>query len=243
MIGVVGWLLCCCKRRRKSWEEGGEGPLLTTGRGGSARLDSGRLAVEQRGSRLSRQKDGRRSHGLRTASLDPMHDSLELHDMGQQPSRRHSQLTGNLSREAGVDAAGLQSPADIEAANLLARLERMARASIEEDVQPMSPPPGDLSGGAPGDPPGEPLGHPPGCPKASGASSAAENSEDLLLSKGDVVYYRHRDHGWILVKVLRVDFEGAADGGLTYVVGGTPQLKGAEIETTRARLFYTLPWP
>lgn len=61
------------------------------------------------------------------------------------------------------------------------------------------------------------------------------------LAVGDVVYYRHRSAGWILVKVLKIDREGAFDGGLTFVIGGAPQLNGAEVETTRDRLNRALP--
>jgi hypothetical protein len=43
------------------------------------------------------------------------------------------------------------------------------------------------------------------------------------------------------VKVLKVDREGALDGGLTYLIGGAPQLKGAEVETVRKRLFRSVP--
>ena len=67
-----------------------------------------------------------------------------------------------------------------------------------------------------------------------------EEEEDLL-SVGEVVYYQHRQSGWILVKVIKVDREGAFDGGETYVVGAAPQLRGAEVETTRRRLFRTMP--
>ena len=61
------------------------------------------------------------------------------------------------------------------------------------------------------------------------------------LSPGGIVYYRHRESGWILVKVIKVDREGAFDGGATYVIGGAPQLKGAEVETERRRLFRSMP--
>ena len=61
------------------------------------------------------------------------------------------------------------------------------------------------------------------------------------LEPGEVVYYQHRDAGWILVKVLSVDREGTHDGGETYVIGGAPQLAGAEVETERRRLFRGFP--
>ena len=40
---------------------------------------------------------------------------------------------------------------------------------------------------------------------------------------------------------MAVDYVGAHDGGATYVIGGAEQLKGAEIETVRRRLFRTMP--
>ena len=65
---------------------------------------------------------------------------------------------------------------------------------------------------------------------------------DEKLNAGEVVYYKHRDAGWILVKILKIDHEGSFErGGATYVIGGAPQLKGAEVETTRHRLFRTIP--
>lgn len=63
-----------------------------------------------------------------------------------------------------------------------------------------------------------------------------------VLRVGEIVHYQHRETGWILVKVIRVDFEGAFDAeGATYVIGGAPQLRGAEIETVRKRLFRKMP--
>ena len=61
------------------------------------------------------------------------------------------------------------------------------------------------------------------------------------LAVGEVVYYQHRDSGWVLVKVIAADREGVRDGGMTYVIGGAPQLNGAEIETERRRLFRSVP--
>ena len=37
------------------------------------------------------------------------------------------------------------------------------------------------------------------------------------------------------------DVQLAFDGGATYVIGGAPQLRGAEVETVRGRLFRELP--
>ena len=54
------------------------------------------------------------------------------------------------------------------------------------------------------------------------------------LKKGDVAMYEHRQFGSILVEVVGVDFEGAHDGGVTYVIAA-PELDGV-IETTRSRL-------
>ena len=71
-------------------------------------------------------------------------------------------------------------------------------------------------------------------PAPAPAPPPAPVLDDLPI--GEIVYYKHRDAGWILVKVLKIDREGAFDGGLTYVIGGAPQLKGAEVETTRDRL-------
>ena len=78
--------------------------------------------------------------------------------------------------------------------------------------------------------------------ESAASSAAAEPPEpEDELDKGEVVYYNHREAGWILVKVVGIDREGATEaGGCTYCIGGAPQLKGAEIETTRRRLFRTL---
>ena len=42
-------------------------------------------------------------------------------------------------------------------------------------------------------------------------------------------------------EVVKIDREGAFDGGVTYVIGKAPQLRGAEVETVRARLFRMMP--
>ena len=71
------------------------------------------------------------------------------------------------------------------------------------------------------------------------------NQRQKDLSLGDVVYYDHKEHGLILVKVLKVlqvdSRRGAYNGGVKYTVGAAPQLKGAEIETFRSRLFTKMP--
>ena len=46
--------------------------------------------------------------------------------------------------------------------------------------------------------------------------------------------YEHRQLGWILVEIVGVDFEGAHDGGVTYVIAA-PEIDGV-VETTRNRL-------
>ena len=61
------------------------------------------------------------------------------------------------------------------------------------------------------------------------------------LRVGESVFYEHRVHGWLRLLVLKVDHAGAQDGGASYVVGGAPQLDGAEIETERSRLFRKMP--
>lgn len=66
--------------------------------------------------------------------------------------------------------------------------------------------------------------------------------EEDELTPGDVVYYQHRGSDWILVKVIKADTRGACErGGTTYVIGGAPQLHGAEIETVRRRLWRSMP--
>ena len=76
---------------------------------------------------------------------------------------------------------------------------------------------------------------------ASSWNPMARRKKAPDLKVGDIVYYDHRETGWLLVKVLKVDHEGTHDGGATYVVGGAAQLKGAEIETLRSRLFKSMP--
>ena len=43
------------------------------------------------------------------------------------------------------------------------------------------------------------------------------------------------------MKILKIDHEGAFDGGATFLIGGAAQLKGAEVETERRRLFRSMP--
>lgn len=86
-------------------------------------------------------------------------------------------------------------------------------------------------------------------PVADGAINSCEEPErkeryyeEDELTRGDVVYYQHGGTDWILVKVLTVDARGAGEeGGTTYVIGGAPQLRGAEIETVRRRLWRSMP--
>lgn len=61
------------------------------------------------------------------------------------------------------------------------------------------------------------------------------------LSVGDLVWYKHRELGWLKVRIDRVDFVGGLEaGGATFVVSA-PQVD--VIETVRSRLFVQEPTP
>ena len=59
------------------------------------------------------------------------------------------------------------------------------------------------------------------------------------LAIGQVVFYKHRQHGWIFVTITSIDYEGAHDGGATFMIEA-PQIEGV-LETGRAQLFVKLP--
>ena len=59
------------------------------------------------------------------------------------------------------------------------------------------------------------------------------------LHIGQVVFYKHHHHGWIFAKVTSIDYQGASDGGVTYVIEA-PQISGV-LETVRKKLFTQMP--
>ena len=56
---------------------------------------------------------------------------------------------------------------------------------------------------------------------------------------GGSAWYRHRRLGWIQVRVTKVDYQGVADGGVTFCITAA-ELDG-EVETVRERLALTRP--
>lgn len=84
-----------------------------------------------------------------------------------------------------------------------------------------------------------------GIPDAADASSRSRivnyikvgQAEELIA--GCAAWYKHRAHGWIPVKVTKVDYMGVNDGGATYCITAA-QLDG-EVETVRSRLALANP--
>ena len=178
--------------------------------------------ASHRASRI--QEDRRISRPLHTVSVDC--GEVELAQHGNRRSDRASTNAAGLGAAAGVDSDGLERPEDIAAAALLAQIARNAQAA------PSPQAPGQV------DAADKQAAETDQSKEAEGEKVSAEPPK---LAVNDVVYYKHRALGWLLVKVLRIDYEGASDGGETYVVGGAPQLKGAEVETTRERLSLGMP--
>ena len=71
------------------------------------------------------------------------------------------------------------------------------------------------------------------------AERKAKKAPKNDLTVGQVVFYKHHNAGWIFVKIASVDYEGAHDGGLTYVIEAS-QINGV-VETTRDKLFVDMP--
>ena len=63
--------------------------------------------------------------------------------------------------------------------------------------------------------------------------------EPTDLAVGEIVYYKHRTLGFIQVEVTKVDYRGAFDGGVTFLISA-PELADGVVETVRKRLFRTL---
>lgn len=155
------------------------------------------------------------------------------------------------ARCADIELTAVSTPPDpssdtdamVAAANLLASLERRSKGQKTHEGGADATVVLSSAGSATacGARNGSNGGHAAVVNTAAAARVAEGVADTDDLSVGDVVYYRHRQFGWILVKVIKIDREGAFDGGVTYVIGGAPQLNGAEVETTRPRLHVMMP--
>ena len=237
------------RRRTDRYIFGGEGDANSEGGAeqGERTSEQRRASEQRRGSEQRRaswqRADGLVSRPLHTVSIDvgdvelaeqPAAAAARRASGGRAPrGRRVSQRTADLGAAAGVDPTALERPEDVAAANLLAMISRKAQAAAsttaveEEELEEKDEKKVELQA-AQG-----------GSKEEAEEAAAAELLPTLAVNQ--VVYYKHRQYGWLLVKVLRIDHEGAFDGGVTYVVGGAPQLNGADIETTRERLSVDMP--